>query len=87
MSEESKSELYARHQGLFDGRFAEIMIRTFPGFDRARFDQLAENDPEEAELAVVNITWYEEENEDLPEGTSRYWSDGTPLPEEGFTDE
>lgn len=46
MSEESVSELYSKHQHLFDGRFEEIMIHTFPGFARSTFDTLSQNDNE-----------------------------------------
>lgn len=93
MSEESKSETYARHQGLFDARFEEIIIKTFVGFERSVFDKLADNDETEEDYStpVIRINWYGEAAEDLiegledgtyylPEGTSLEWADGTPLP-------
>ncbi len=44
MSEESKSELYARNQGLFDSTFEQIMIKLFVGFERSKFEVLERND-------------------------------------------
>lgn len=76
MSEESKSELYSKHQPLFDEQFAEIIIKTFIGFDRAKFEQLSANDPV-AEEVSVNINWYESEA-DWEEGDISYFSDGMP---------
>ena len=80
MSEENKSELYSKHQALFDDRFAEIMIKTFIGFDRAKFEQLSDNDSVE-ENTAINITWYEDDTEWV-EGDISYFSDGMPALDE-----
>ncbi len=47
MSEESKSELYSRHQDLFDSKFEEIIVKTWVGFERTMFETLAKNDPKD----------------------------------------
>ncbi len=95
MSEESKSELYAKNQGLFDQRFTEIIVKTWVGFERTVFEQLSRNDPKPftGGEPSVSITWYGQAAEELvediecgfselPEGTSLTWSDGTPISEE-----
>lgn len=73
-------EKYDAHQGLFDEMFAEIIVKTFVGFDRAKFEQLAENDLV-AEEVGINITWYES-YADWEEGDISYFSDGMPAMEE-----
>lgn len=45
MSEASKSELYAKHQQLFDDCFTEIMVNAFVVVERSKFDKLSDNDP------------------------------------------
>lgn len=93
MTEESKSELYSRNQGLFDQRFTEIIVKTWVGFERTTFEQLARNDrtPLSEVTPTVSITWYGDAAEELvediavghyelPEGTSLTWGDGTPIP-------
>ncbi len=95
MTEESKSELYARNQGLFDQRFTEIVVKTWVGFERTLFEQLARNDRKAVaeSTPTISINWYGEAatelmediecgHYELPEGTSLTWSDGTPIPEE-----
>lgn len=90
MSEEPQnvSDLYSRHQQLFNDRFAEIMIRTFVGFERSKFDALEQNDPEESAPSIeYTIRWYEDDDryndpdaelEDWEEGDISYFSDGLP---------
>ena len=93
--DDNKSEKYAAHQGLFDTRFSEIIIKTFVGFERSTFDQLSQNDEQENGpiVSVYYSTYTEGAAQDLidgietgryqlPEGTSLVWEDGTPLPEE-----
>ena len=93
---QNKAELYAKHQGLFDDRFAEIIVKTWVGFERTVFEQLARNDPKPVSnecMPTASITWYGQAAEELiediecgfselPEGTSLEWSDGTPISEE-----
>lgn len=76
-------EKYDAHQGLFDEMFAEIIVKTFVGFDRAKFEQLAENDSV-AEEVRININWYSETDDvgDWEEGDISYFSDGMPAMEE-----
>ena len=90
-------EKYANYQGLFDARFSEIIVKTFIGFERSTFDQLAQNDNKHKEEPVVSLHFYKEAAEllrediecgyfELPEGCSLEWSDGTPLPTEPYED-
>ena len=82
MSEENKSELYSKHQALFDDRFAEIMIKTFIGFDRAKFEQLSENDESVTSEVAVNINWYGDTDDEWEDGDLSYFSDCMPALDE-----
>lgn len=68
MAEEelSQSERYSNAQGLFDQAFAEIIVKTFPGFERTFFEQLAGNDKVRTRKA----------------DPTQYWEDGRPVTEE-----
>ena len=73
MSEESKSELYSKNQGLFDKRFTEIIVKTWVGFERTVFEQLSRNDPRplythpKSDQPTASITWYGQAAEELIE--------------------
>lgn len=96
--EESRSELYTRHQGLFDARFLDILFKTFVGLERHIFEKLADNDPLAPSQAEYSLTWYGEEAEEVMEavwnGTLKlpgcpegYWDDGSPIGDEPTTEE
>ena len=73
----NRSELYSANQRLFDEIFAVMMVKTWVGFERTVFDQLSVND--DTHLVVMPPPSHND-FEDLPEGTSTHWADGTPLP-------
>lgn len=97
--EESRSELYAKNQGLFDQTFAQIICKTFVGFERNVFEQLSDNDKsvdsavdyhaafkQALEGPEYSLTWYGEEAERVMEAV---WEGSLKLPgnPEGYWDD